>query len=50
MQSLSHLVRIDLVEGTVRGEVEQVEGLRQQNGEQMIRETRHVRTRKKSKL
>lgn len=37
MQSLSHLVRTDSIEGSVRGEVEQVEGWRQQKGEQTIR-------------
>lgn len=38
MQSSSQLVRIDLVEGTKRGEVQQVEWRRQQNNEQVIRE------------
>lgn len=41
MQSSSHLVRIDGVEGT-EGEVEQVEGRRQQNDEQVIRERDQV--------
>lgn len=43
MQSSSHLVRIDLVEGTERGKTEQVEVWRQQNDEQVIRKRDQAR-------